>query len=139
MSDKAYIIKGSECGRDENGNFVCTCGKCGESSTVEVTAPKQEFIYGRDADGKFVCFNGKTEFKEVIREKQPLTIKTNGIRGQVLKNGIDITNGIKAVHIELVAGKLPEITIEMIDSDIELSINECILKVKQPHPKDVTV
>ncbi len=28
MIEKAYVIKGSECGRDKDGNFHCRCGKC---------------------------------------------------------------------------------------------------------------
>lgn len=70
-----------------------------------------------------------------MANKQPLTIKTNGIRGQVLKDGIDISDGIKAIHIDIVAGQLPEITFERADVELEVSINECLTKVKQPPRK----
>ena len=41
MSDKAYVIKGSECGRDKGGNFHCKCGKC---TPRKIVAP---FLYLR--------------------------------------------------------------------------------------------
>ena len=41
----AYKIVGKNCGRDKNGNFICTCGKCEIIPTVsELQEEEKEII-----------------------------------------------------------------------------------------------
>lgn len=70
-----------------------------------------------------------------INESQcPLFIKTNGIIGHVIKDGVELSK-VRSVHIDLEAGKLPKVLIELITSEMEMSINECRCKI-QPNPTE---
>lgn len=63
----------------------------------------------------------------------PFVIRSNGIRGQVVKDGVDITRGIKSVNIVLEAGKIPKVTVERIETEMEISICDCMYKENQPN------
>lgn len=92
---------------------------------------------GRDKDGVFHCRCG--ECTETNNESCPFVIKSKGIRAHVVKDGVDITKGIKAVHIDFKAGSLPEITVERVETEMEISICDCMYKEKQPNQEETTV
>lgn len=57
-------------------------------------------------------------------------IKADGIKGQVIKDGVDISNEISSININIRAGELPMATVSFIVSDIELSVNDVLVKEK---------
>ncbi len=89
---------------------------------------------GRDKNGTFHCQCG--ECTEKLNENSSLVIKSQGIRAHVIKDGVDITKGIKAIHIDFKAGNLPVITVERVEPEVELSICDCMYREKPADSKE---
>lgn len=62
--------------------------------------------------------------------KSSIKIKSNGIIGQVIKDGIDISSTVSAVDIKIRPSLPPEVTIEFISDDIEIELDEAVIKTK---------
>lgn len=63
-------------------------------------------------------------------ELSTFKIKADGIKGQVIKDGVDISNEISSIKIDIRAGELPMATVSFIVSDIELSVSDVLVKEK---------
>lgn len=62
--------------------------------------------------------------------KSSIKIKSNGIIGQVIKDGIDISSAVSAVDIKIRPNLPPEVTVEFISDDIEIELDEAVIKTK---------
>ncbi len=62
--------------------------------------------------------------------KSSIKIKTNGTIGQVIKDGIDISSTVTAVDIKIKPSLPPEVTVKFIPDDIEIELDEAVIKTK---------
>lgn len=67
-----------------------------------------------------------------IFELSTLKIKADGIRGQVVKDGVDISKKISAININICAGKMPVATITYTIQNVDISA-DVVLK---EHPTE---
>ena len=71
MSDKAYIIKGSECGRDKDGNFHCRCGECKTIPTLSEMVSEQKTPSTKTSGLKLSLLRLRTKYR---MQKNPFKI-----------------------------------------------------------------
>lgn len=90
--------------------------------------------WSSDGELLFVKDPFETKFPDV--GDCPLVIRSKGIRGQVVKDGVDITNGIKSVNIVFEAGQIPKVTVERTETEVEISICDYMYKEKQPNQEE---
>ena len=64
--------------------------------------------------------------EEMSRNK--LELKTEGIIGSLKINGVDLSENVNGLDIKVRAGKLPEVTLHLVNDKTEIAISNCLIK-----------
>lgn len=90
MIEKAYVVKGPDCGRDKDGNFHCMCGKC---TPKKISIP---FLYLR---ARYRLL--KNPLKLIFYEKNGkryLIVVLIGLKSEKLKRRFEIVSEVDKLH-----------------------------------------
>lgn len=62
-----------------------------------------------------------------------LELNADGSIAKLILNGKDISNMAMGVDIKIRAGNFPTATVYLVDPEIDMTINSCLIKKKKPN------